>query len=201
MCNKVFKIIESIVLIVTLLVLTYQTIVMSDSWEESKKQAIVMKDSWEESKKQAEAAIASQSPVLITDTQLNSAAKEYGIYITNSGPGVAIWESIKINEPLNPVLTKEKWSNILKSSGMTDLDIDCFAFSLPQRGYPLAGNKGIGLVYVRTELANSEYHGYCASEATIQRLEKAINVEITYKSMLENQPPKQSIRAKLWEEM
>ena len=142
------------------------------------------------------ADIIGQSPYVVINTTSDNATKSFGIYVKNSGAGVAIIKSIKINDEVNQNLTLKKWGEILKSVGMTEEEINCFAYSSPKVGLPLTSNNGIGLVYVKSNLTENFN---CTNDQLLAKLEKNLHVEITYSSRLPDSSTESAIRAKLWE--
>lgn len=144
-----------------------------------------------------DADIIGQSPYVVINTMSDNATKLFGIYVKNSGPGVAIIQSIKVENEENPNLTTEKWRNILRSVGMTEEEINCFAYSKPKVGLPLTSSGGnTGLVYVKSD---STENSNCTNNQLLAKLENKLHIEITYNSRIPNSSTESAIRAKLWE--
>ena len=83
---------------------------------------------------QAKAAKEATIPYLLVS--MYNDENRFGLYVTNSGKGHAIIDSIRIDTEKGPekfeIVTDETWKSVLKKAGI-DIGMECFAFSTIQK--------------------------------------------------------------------
>lgn len=83
---------------------------------------------------QAKAAKEATIPILLVS--MYNDENRFGLYVTNSGKGHAIIDSIRIHTEKGPekfeIVTDETWESVLKKAGI-DIGMKCFAFSTIQK--------------------------------------------------------------------
>ena len=153
-------------------------------------------------KSQAESAKLEHYPYVAIVSQSDNGNKQHGIYVHNYASGLAIINSIVINEHENPKLTTEKWKQILKGKGFSDNEIACFSFTMPYKGMGLSGNNTVPLIFVSSEneknIENSGGADLCNSKAILEKLENNLDIKIGYKSRLPDSNVEIAPVFKLW---